>query len=658
MPMAADRQQSRATRARLPRGASALAPDDRERVHRQRIQDALVSLVGERGFADTTIRDVCTRAQIASRDLYALYPGKRELLLATCDALVRETCDRISTARRTAPETDDVATLVSTVLEPIAAAIAARPGHAHLVLVDGFAAGADGPPYRRELVGRLQRLLADVLASRPGPDGLSAASLAVVAAGTLQLMEHHVRIGKARGVVKLVPQLAAWAASYRTSSPLPLPTRPAAAVPPVPSAEQPGLPRNARNLPRQFVVPHQRERIMRAVVELSADEGYAGIGIPAIASRAQISNRTFYQHFASKHDAFMAVYDHAFGKLFARTWAAATRETSWTTAVYAGVRAWAGYVATDPALARFGFTDVLTVGREAVEKVDDAYRAFADLFGRGRPGDPEIPAAVAYAIAGGVAGLVGSWVVAGHAQNVQQLIPHMTYAVLAPSIGDTEALRVSGLSPAPVTVPVPPPADDGARAAVAFARLVAEHGYEQATLAAAAARAGVSADSVAEYFRDEAECALDAIDAWADRTFAAMAAAFASSPRDGALAVHRALEAMLAQMVVEPDMLTLSVRAHEHLGDEMTSRRARFVSTFIDVLLPSIRADRSAPEVSPVASQMITEGVFAVLRTHVDDGRIDELPAALPQISLLCIAPFFGQRRAADLAQLPHAVTR
>lgn len=647
--MATDRPRSK---PRLPRGVSALPPDDRARVHRERIQDALVELVAEQGFTATSIRDVCGRSQVASRDLYVLYPGKQELLLATCDSLVREVCDAVAAARRASTPTDDVAQTVETVLAPIAQAVAARPAHASLVLVDVFSAGAAGPPYRREVVSRLRRLLTEALAVRSGPDGLSEASLAVVAAGTLQVFEHRVRTGRARTLPKLVPTLAAWAASYRTAAPLPLPPqRPPAPV----GRDQPeiGLPHDARSLPRQFVVPHQRERIMRAVVDLSADDGYAGIGIPAIAGRAQVSNRTFYQHFASKHDAFAAVYDHAFGKLFAHTWAAASRQTSWASAVHEGVRAWVDYVAADPGLARFGFADMLTVGREAVEKVDDAYRAFADLFGRGRPGDPEIPEVVAYAIAGGVAGLVASWVADSHAQNVQQLAPHMTYAVLAPSIGDSEALHVSGLSPTPVIAPVPPPTDDGARAAVAFARIVAEQGYESATLAAAATKAGVDPSVVAEYFDDEADCTLQTLDAWTDRTFAAMAAAFASAPRDGALAVHRALGAMLAQMVAEPDLLALAVRAADHLGAEVIARRARYVTVFVDVLAPSLPIDGRVPEVSPVVSQIIAEGVFAVLRTHVEEGRIGELPAALPEISFLCIAPFFGQRRAVDVARLP-----
>jgi hypothetical protein len=44
-----------------------------------------------------------------------------------------------------------------------------------------------------------------------------------------------------------------------------------------------------------------------------------------------------------------------------------------------------------------------------------------------------------------------------------------------------------------------------------------------------------------------------------------------------------------------------------------------------------------------------------VLRTYVAEGRVDELPAALPEISYLSVAPFFGPERASEIAQLPFA---
>ena len=46
-------------------------------------------------------------------------------------------------------------------------------------------------------------------------------------------------------------------------------------------------------------------------MSLARDEGYAGITIPAICAAAQISKRTFYEHFESKDEAFTAAFDVA-----------------------------------------------------------------------------------------------------------------------------------------------------------------------------------------------------------------------------------------------------------------------------------------------------------------------------------------------------------
>lgn len=640
---------------RLPRGRSALDANDRGRAHRGRLQDALVELVAEHGFESTRVRDICARAHVSPGDLYAQYPRKQDLLLSTCDAIVTDACASVDAARRERRQPPaDVESAVADVLVPIARTIAARPAHASLVLVEVFSAGAVGPPYRRGLVARLTEALTEALAAVPGPGRLSEPSIAVVAAGAIQVFERRVRAGRARSLPTAAIELGGWAARYRTAAPLPLPRpRPGPPTAPAPDRSQ-RLPRNTQRLPRQFVVPHQRERILRAVVELAAREGYAAISIPAIAAEAQVSIRTFYQHFSSKHEAFTAIYDQAFGRLFSETWSAATGQAGWPDAVRAGMHAWATYIAAEPALARFGFSDVLTAGREAVEKVDDAYYAFADLFGRGRPGDLELSDVVAYAIAGGIGGIVGHWIAAGHADEVQQLAPHLVYAVLAPATGDAEALEVSGLSPLPAVIPAPPATDDGQRIASAFAELAAAHGYPTATLADAARRAGVDPSLAGEYFDDEADCTRQTLDAWSDRTFTAMAASFASAPRDGALAVHRAIGAMLAQMAAEPAMLLLAIGAIEQLGPQVVARRSRYADVFFDAITPL--ADPGDPP-SAADRRVSATLVYAVLRRYAAEARIAELPDALPEISYLCVSPYFGAQRAADVAQLPFATT-
>lgn len=436
------------SRRRLPRGRSALTPDERDRTHRLRLQAATVDVVTEKGYAQARITDICTRARVATRDLYAQYANKQELVLSTCDAIVDDAFAAIlATSLRSRRPPNDVEGAVAGVLVPFAQWLAAHPAHAMLALVDVFSAGAEGPPYRRALAVRLQSLLTEALEPVTADGRLSEASIAVVATGALQSFEHRVRTDRARSLVAVATELAGWAASYRTSPPPPSLRRRAAAVPEPPPAPRPQpLPRNAPRLPRQFVVPHQNDRILRAVFELTARDGYAGTTIPAIAAEARISIRTFYQHFPSKHDAFTAAYDFAFGQLFGATWDAVSAATEWSDAVIAGLDSWASFVETDTEMARFGSNDASTAGRDAVGKVDEAYASFATLFARGTPGGHELSDAVAYAIAGGIGGLVGRWIAEGRAAEIRELLPHLIYAALAPVLGDERALARSGFA--------------------------------------------------------------------------------------------------------------------------------------------------------------------------------------------------------------------
>ncbi|HEX5926002.1 MAG TPA: TetR/AcrR family transcriptional regulator [Baekduia sp.] len=645
--------QDRPTRDRLPRGSNALEPEELARRHRERLQDALVVRVAANGLFDTTIRDICTEAQVATRDLYALYPGKDELLLATCDAIVARASRQLDAARpQRGGRTGSLHDALAETLDALAVLIAAKPEAAHLVFIDVLGLGPRGLPFRRDLVTWIERVLFDAIAEAPGAESISEAAVQIVAGGTVHVAEHAVRTGQTRTLRTSAKHLASWAASYESAAPSPLP-RPAIPAHGNGSSTARPLPRSTQRLPRQFVVAHQRDRILEATMSLAREEGYAGITIPAICAAAQISKRTFYEHFESKDEAFMAAFDVAFGRLYTRAWTAATEQASWPEAVRAGLRAWVAFVASEPELARFGFCDVLTGGRAAVAKVDESYRAFAYLLERGDDDRPEV---VSQAIVGGIGAMVASWVADGRVRELPRLTPHLVYAALAPFVGDVEALQTSGLAPVGgPALPVPEPTDDRGRVLAAFADVVRERGYERAQLTDAAARAGVDAGIAQEYFEDEADCALQAIDGWSDRTFAAMSAAFAGAAGDGPLALHRALGAMLEQMASEPAMLHLAVGAVEHLGSRAVTRRTRYVSVFFDFLTPATAPSEVSPVEPQAVSEMIAGGIFEVLRTHVTENRIGELPAALPQISYLCAAPFFGAQKAARVSQLPLA---
>lgn len=81
---------------------------DRRRVARTRsmLQDALIALIPERGYALVTVEDICRKANVGRSTFYTHYTGKDELRSATIDAhlqsLTQEhelstepTCDRM-----------------------------------------------------------------------------------------------------------------------------------------------------------------------------------------------------------------------------------------------------------------------------------------------------------------------------------------------------------------------------------------------------------------------------------------------------------------------------------------------------------------------------------------------------------------------------------
>ena len=71
----------------------------RKRELRTRITDAAMTLFSERGFAETTIEDICVSADVARRTLYTYFPTKHEIIRSLCRSLViDETINTISLA--------------------------------------------------------------------------------------------------------------------------------------------------------------------------------------------------------------------------------------------------------------------------------------------------------------------------------------------------------------------------------------------------------------------------------------------------------------------------------------------------------------------------------------------------------------------------------
>src|SRR3954453_17830391 len=75
------------------------------------------------------------------------------------------------------------------------------------------------------------------------------------------------------------------------------------------------LPAGHHGIPAERVARKQLERLIAAVAEACAEEGYRGVAIADIVGRAGVSTATFYKRFDSKRACLLAAHAELFARL-------------------------------------------------------------------------------------------------------------------------------------------------------------------------------------------------------------------------------------------------------------------------------------------------------------------------------------------------------
>src|SRR5687767_3363754 len=127
------------------------------------------------------------------------------------------------------------------------------------------------------------------------------------------------------------------------------------------------LPRGRHKLSREVVESSQRERIVRAMIELVAEHGYAATTVPAVVAKARVSRNAFYEHFADKTDCFIAVANEVNRELLDGLYEFASEET-WLEALSNGMEFYLGYFEDRPAFSRTYFLELPAAGERALEQ--------------------------------------------------------------------------------------------------------------------------------------------------------------------------------------------------------------------------------------------------------------------------------------------------
>lgn len=131
------------------------------------------------------------------------------------------------------------------------------------------------------------------------------------------------------------------------------------------------LPPGPHGIPPELVARNQRERLVAAMTEVCAEQGYGATSVADVVRRAGVSTASFYRQFKDKRECMLVSFEELFGRLLEEVERGCAGETKPEAKVRAGVRTAAALLAADLPTARLIAVEIVAVGSEGVRLQQD-----------------------------------------------------------------------------------------------------------------------------------------------------------------------------------------------------------------------------------------------------------------------------------------------
>ncbi|HEY4812280.1 MAG TPA: TetR/AcrR family transcriptional regulator [Solirubrobacteraceae bacterium] len=435
----------------LPTGTHGLDPELVKRDQRSRLQKAMIELIAEKGYPGVRIVDLAKLAHVSQPTFYSLYADKEDLFLSAYDDVLGQAAMTVMKAYNVELSREQRLVVAMRAWAELAAT---EPETTSLLVLGAFGAGSRALERRRRALDRLE---GRIYTSRDGAaDNTADLTVKAILGGIREVTAARLREGRASELPGLADELTAWATCYPRRLPDGLQAPKAKPREPGDTASlsserarraEGRLPSGRSDLPRQFIVKSQQERIVDATAAIVAEKGLAALTIPEIARRANVSHQTFYDIYSSKYDAFLGAQKVGMHQALTITVDAyQARQEDWPRAVQAGLHALIDYLASEPAHAHLSVVDTFAACPEAIEIRNSSLAAFATYI---RPayelarGRADVPAIAAEAIAGGIWQVLHHYVENDCLADLPAAAPQLTYFLLTPFLGPIEAAKVA-----------------------------------------------------------------------------------------------------------------------------------------------------------------------------------------------------------------------
>jgi AcrR family transcriptional regulator len=433
-------------------------------------------------------------------------------------------------------------------------------------------------------------------------------------------------------------------------------------------------------------VPDPRDRLIAAMTQDAGAHGYASASVTRVAVAAAASRATFYQHFSSREECFLAAYRAGLDAVQSICCEAASGTSDRLLATVASLLE---ATSADPALARLllieAFAGPRSLRAEHQRLLLDAERA---VLVEGSCGICLPPAA----LHGGLVAVISDALLGDRATSLVEMQPALaswlqSYVVPGQArcwgAGDWAGLdrslgtgsfepspaaergaeprrplsdRIS-LAPRPLlprgrsALPsVASAADRRRRLIEASCEVIAAKGYAAATVADIVAAARVTRGAFYSHFGCKQDACLAALTLSLRESVAAVAAEF-SLGGNWPERVWRGLEAFLSYVSDHPHAARLGM-VEIYAAGEPARRRARENRlSFTLFLADGYRQSARAEALPALCSEAICGAIEAIVRCQLLAGRAHRSLELLPECAYVALAPFIGSRTALDFVE-------
>ncbi len=420
----------------------------------------------------------------------------------------------------------------------------------------------------------------------------------------------------------------------------------------------------------------QRERLLDAMIELAARDGMEGLSIAQIAAHAGVSSATFYELFEDKEDCALGACRTAADRVLARMRpvdvTAVDSPEEWEQAATAALGRLLEAVCAETDAAWMLFVGSLGGGagvRAERRRITGVFQERAERLLESASAAGMTIDLPATALLGGVRTIVSRHLRASAEDQLPALAGDLvawlrSYAVPAGrlpwSTGPRARLRggvtVTRAPSQPRRLPrgrhgLPPSVvarSHRTRIIHATAEVTLAKGYSEATIADIVAAAGVARQVFYEHFTDKQNAFLEAQQYPTQHIFERCAAAY-FAPAGWPERVWSGLKALLELVVVNPALSHLRLVECYAAGPAAVRRAEDVTRSFTIFFEEGFAVRRQAAELPKTVSQAIAGAIFEVIQRYAAGGEIEMLPALLPQLAYIVIAPFTGAQQAIEL---------